>query len=417
MILRLVACVLAAAALLAPRPGLAQQIDRIAAVVNDDVITVRDVEQRVILAMALSRLPDNMEVRRRVVPQVLRKMIDERLQVQEAKRQKIVLTPKDVDEGIANIERQNSLPKGAMIKELSGSGIDAATVRGQIAADLTWGKLINNRMRPQVRIGDEEINDRIETIKERQGKPEYLAAEIFLPVDNPSQEEQAHTLGDRLIDQLGQGAPFQVLARQFSQAPTAANGGSLGWVSEGMIDDDALKALDKTAPGRITPLLRASDGYHIYGLISRRTAGADLDGDSVATLSQLTLSGPADGPTHAALEAKAGQIAEASDSCDSFEAKGRAFGAHGITRLGPSKIQDLPQLAGRVAASVPAGRVSQPIPVPEGLQLMMVCSAAGTAKMPSREQIRNVIEEERLDMLARRYLRDLQRAAFIDVRM
>jgi peptidyl-prolyl cis-trans isomerase SurA len=416
MFVRPIARLLAAALLAAPVPALAQQMDRIAAVVNDEAITMRDLEQRVVMAVVMSRLPDNLEVRRRVLQQVLRKMIEEKLQLQEAKRMKIVLSTKDIDDGIANIERQNGAAKGSMLKELQAAGVDAGAVRSQINAGLAWAKLINGRMRPQVRIGDEEVTDRLETIKDRQGKPEYLTSEIFLPVDNPSQDEQARTLGERLIEQLGQGAPFQVLARQFSQAPTAANGGSMGWVSEGMIDDEALRALEKVAPGRITPLLRAADGYHIYGLATRRIAGADVDADSVATVAQLTLPGP----VNEALEAKAQQIAEpaqSAQSCDVFEAKGRAVGAHGISRVGPGRLQDLPPITARIAANVPAGRIAPPVKVPEGMQLMMVCSITSTPKLPSREQVRADIEEERLDMLARRYQRDLYRAAFIDVRL
>jgi len=411
---------LAVVATFGGRPAAAQQTDRIAAVVNDEILSVSDVEARVKMAITLSHLPDNVDTRRRVVPQVLRKLIDERLQAQEAKRLKITVSKAEIDEGVGNVERQNNMPKGTMLANLSKEGIDPELVRQQIGSDLLWYRLASGMLQPTIHVGEEEVNDRLETLKARRGKPEFLVAEIFLPVDNLTHEEQIRSLGERLLDQLQQGAPFPMLAGQFSQSATAANGGSMGWVSEGMIDDELLDQLKQIEPGHITPLFRSADGFRILGLVDRRIAGTELQAtEPSVVLASMLLPVPVKGPPKEALVARAVQISRGSASCDDFEAKGRQVGATVLERTPMAKVSGLPAVLQRVVTPLPVGGVSPPFDTPDALQVVMVCSRTNTAvaELPSRDQIRRILESERLEMMTQRFLRNLRRAAFVDIRM
>ena len=412
--------ILGVAAALGTASAMAQQTDRIAAVVNDDIVSVRDVESRVRLAIALSHLQDNVETRRRVVPQVLRKMVDERLQGQEAKRLKIAMTKAEIDEGVTNVERQNNMPVGSLLSGLAKDGVDPEQVRQQIGADLLWYRLAAAALQPTIHVGEEEVNDRLETIRAKRGQPEFMVAEIFLPVDNPTHDEQVRSLGERLLEQLRQGAPFPMLANQFSQSATAANGGSMGWVSEGMIDDDMLDALKGLQRGHITPLLHSADGYRILGLVDRRIAGTDLQAtEPQLVISEMLLAVPTRGPTKEALVARAAQVTRGASSCDDFEARGRQVGASLVERHPPAKLSGLPEPMRRLVAPLPEGGISPPVDAPEALQVVMVCSRVNVAgsDMPSRDQVRRLIESERLETMSARYLRNLRRSAFVDIRM
>jgi len=408
------------AAILGGAPAMAQQTDRIAAVVNDDILSVKDVEARVKLAILLSHLPDTVDTRRRVVPQVVRKLIDEQLQSQEAKRVRVTVTPAEIDEGVANVERQNNLPRGSMLPGLAKEGVDITQIRQQIAADMLWYKLANAAVMPTIRVGEEEVTDRLEIIKARRGKPEFHVGEIFLPVENLANDDQIRSLGERLLEQLRQGAPFPMLANQFSQSATAANGGSMGWVSEGMIDDDQLAALMPLGKGQITQLLHAADGYRILGVIDRRIAGAELQiGEPSLVISQMVLPLPAKGPPKEALLARAAQITHGAVSCDDFEARGRQAGAAQVERSQMIRISALPSAVQRAVVDLPKNGVSAPMEVPEALQVVMVCErveGAATA-LPSRDQVRRILEAERMDIMTTRYMRNLRRSAFIDIRM
>lgn len=419
MLARLAACSCLLLALAIGPVAMGQEMDRIAAVVNDDIISLRELEGRLQMALVYSGIPDNLENRRRVAPQVLRKVIDEKLQMQEANRLKITLTPAEVENGIALIEQQNHMPKGALLAGLSRAGVDTQLARDQIKADLTWMRLTGRTLQSQVKVGEEEITDRLETLRERRGQPEYLLAEIVLPVDNPSQEEDARRTGERLLEQLRAGAPFMALARQFSRSPTAGNGGLMGWLARGALDEDLVSTVSQMHKGETSGLLRTGSGFTILQMADERIAGqvADPD-DSQVTLSQIVLPIPPNAPPKQELMGRAAQITGQAKSCPELEAIGRRIGASKVGTIGPKRAGELEGMLRRVAGALPPNRASEPLDVPEGLQVVMVCERVEsyTVNEPSRDQVRRVLEDERMDMLSRRYLRNLRRQAFIDVR-
>ncbi|MEW5727379.1 MAG: peptidylprolyl isomerase [Pseudomonadota bacterium] len=396
------------------------QVDRIAAVVNDEVITIHDLEARMRMAMALSNIPDSPEARRRVLPQVLRKMIDEKLQLKEAERLKISMTNAEVDQGIAMIEQQNRQPRGALLRGLQAAGVDASAVRDQVRADLLWLRVVGRVLRPQIKIGDEEVNDRLESIKARQGQPEYNIAEIYLPVETPDQEAEMRQLADRLLEQLKAGAPFPALARQFSRAPTAATGGAMGWVAQGMIDEDLLAAVADMNPGQVSPVIRAADGFHVMALIDRRIAGATADPlNATVSLARLVLPVPPGAPPKEQLLARARDLTKGANGCDQLDEVARRIGAPAPVRQPPVRVGELKSDLIPVVAALRPGEPAQPVITEEGITVTMVCRRedAATVQLPSPQTVRRMIEDERVDMLARRYLRDLRRSAFVDVRI
>ncbi len=402
-------------------PAFAQSVDRIAAVVNDDIITLQELEGRVRMALAFSGIPDSVDARRRVAPQVLRKVIDEKLQMQEANRLKISLSAAEVEQGIGLIEQQNRMPKGALLGGLARVGVDSQLAREQIRADLTWLRVSARVLQPQVKVGEEEINDRLETIKERQGRPEYLAAEIVLPVDNPAQEDETRALGERLVEQLKSGAPFAALARQFSRAPTASGGGSMGWLSEGAMDEELVTPLASLSKGQFSPLIRTSSGFVILMLADSRIAGQTANpDDATVTLSQVVLPVPTgrDAPPKQELLSRAAQLTSQARSCADLEDIGRKVGTSAGGSLGTKRVGELDVNLRRAVANLPVNRVSEPMDTAAGVQVVMVCAREESARitMPSREQVRRLVEDERMDMLSRRYIRNLRRAAFIDLR-
>jgi peptidyl-prolyl cis-trans isomerase SurA len=401
--------------------GRAQEVDRIAAVVNDEIVSVQDVEARVKLAIVMSNLPDNIEVRRRVVPQVLRKMIDERLQMQEANRVKISLTPEEVQASIVSIEQQNRMPPGGLLKELERLGADPQAARDQIKADLIWMKTTGRVLQPTVRIGEEEIDERLEVVKQRQGRPEYLVSEIFLAVDNLRQEEEARRLGERLLDQLKAGAPFPALARQFSQSASAANNGSMGWVADGVLDEEINSVLARLEKGQVSTMIRAVDGFHIVAMVDRRIAGQASTEAHMTVAQTLFPVPPKDAPPRQVLMAKAAEISASTKDCKEFEEMGRRIHADKTGRAENVRLSEVPQPLRQALVDLPVNKASVPIDVNNGFLVLMICSRetppAQANALPTREAIRRSIEDEKLEMLTRRYLRDLRRTAFIDVRM
>ncbi len=397
----------------------AESADRIVAVVNDDAITMRELDERVRMALLMAHVQDSVEVRKRTLPQILRKMIDERLTMQDAKRYKVTANPGEVEASIHQVESNNGMPDGSLLKELSKHGISPDTMRGLLAAEITWVHLSQGLFQGSAKVGDEEINDRLEMLASQLGKPEFNLAEIFLAVDNPSQDEQAKSLGERLIEQLHEGAPFQVLASQFSQSASASNGGLVGWVTPGSIDDDLMRVVETMAPGSYSNLIRTGDGYHILALVQRRIIGTGVPGaQSTLTFAQMVLPVPPNGPPKSSLFSKATTLVKGANTCDDFLARGRKEAALGVETTGPITASQLPKELQAQVINIPEGGISAPIDDPQGIRMVMMCKRVDVpAPLPNKDQIRRQIEEERVDMMGRRYMRDLRRSAFIDIRL
>ncbi len=400
-------------------PLAAQETERVAAIVNDDIISLHDLEQRMRLALASSNLPDTMEARSRVGPQVLRGLIDDRLKTQEAKRLKITIAPAEIASSIATIERQNRMPAGAFEPFLKSKGIELETMRQQINAELSWVRVVRHELVPDLHIGEVEIDARLATLKANLGKPEYLVAEIFLAVEDPKNDADVHSLADRLIEQLHQGAPFPALARQFSQ--TGAAGGDLGWVSQGSLDDELTDALAKLDKGNITPPIRTVDGYHILLLRDKRLAGQIEDSEplyDVMTIQLPILPGSTDAERDAQLKQVQAVIAS-SKSCDDYEKLIKQNVATAdYTRNAKIKRSEIPPEIAALISDLNPGQLSQPLDQNNVRRLFTVCGRIDPkGGLPSRDDIRTRIEDEQLDIMAKRYLRDLRRAAFVEIRV
>ena len=248
----------------------------IAAVVNQGVITHSDVNERMRLVMASSGLPNNDDVRTKIRPQILNMLIDEALQLQEAQRLDIEVTPEEVESGIDMVAQNNKIDPATFRKMLAGSGIKMSTMADQVRSQMAWGKVIQKKLRPKVNVSETDIDARLDFIKSSAGKMQYLVGEIFLPVDNPAEDGSVRQLAQKLTAEIASGkAPFPQVAAQFSQGPSAARGGDIGWVQEGQLPEALDQALATMKDGDMSQPLRSLTGYHILLVRSKRTLAAD----------------------------------------------------------------------------------------------------------------------------------------------
>jgi peptidyl-prolyl cis-trans isomerase SurA len=402
----------------APAPSFGgRSVEGIAAVVNDDIISMSDLNARVQLSLLSSGLPETAETRQRLTPQVLRSLVDERLQLQEAKRLNINVSQAEIDEALKRLAEQNRMTDNQLEQLLASKGVPKTTMVSQIRATLAWGKLIQRRIRPTIDVGEDEIDAALQRIQANAGKPEYLVSEIFLAVDNADQDEQVRQVAQRLVEQISQGASFPAVARQFSQSAGAAAGGDIGWVQQGQLPDEIDSALRQLRPGQVSRPVRSVTGYHILALRDERTVAAANTGEMKVGLKQLFLpTGPGVDP--AALRQQAEQIRQTLRGCDAMTRKAAELDSKVSGDLGTVKVADLPPELARVVTTLPVGEPSQTLANERGLLILMVCERdMPTGNLPPRDQIMAQIGQERMDMLQRRLLRDLRRSAFVDLRV
>ena len=418
----LAAALLFSAAMTVATTAKSQSVQRIAAIVNDELITAYDLESRIRLVIFSTRLPNTVDTRRRISSQVLRTLIDERLQMQEAKRRTISVSRRDLQRAKETIEKQNRLPKGGLEQVMKQNGIPLESINEQLRTGIAWSKLIGRRLRPRITIGEDEIDESLERIRSRQGQAEYRLSEILLTVDSPDQEANIRRTAERITDQVKKGARFNAIARQFSQSATAAVGGDLGWQHESELDDTLRQVVGKMGKGSMTSPIKTVAGYRILLLRDVRKIAQSEAKPITLDLRQIFLplprqSAPSD------IEAQidlAKIVRDTASSCSDFSTLAKEVGSPRPPSLGKFALKDLSPAIRQVVKDIPAGKISDPLKMPDGVMVLMVCNRDGgtsVIKLPKRDEIADRLMNERMSLGARRYMRVIRLSAVIDVRV
>jgi peptidyl-prolyl cis-trans isomerase SurA len=394
---------------------------RIAAVVNDEVISVADIRSRLRMVMLSSNLTDSPETRQRIANQVLRTIVDEKLQMQEAKRQNITATEEEINKAMAQIEKQNNMQPGQLDQALKQRGIERSALVDQLTASIVWAKLVRRLLSQTNVVSDEEIDYALKRAQETVNEPQSRVAEIFLAVDNPQQEEEVRRLAERLSDQMRQGARFSAIAQQFSQSATAAVGGDIGWVRPEQLSSELGKIVAQMRPGELSPPIRTGAGYYLLLVLDRRSGRSAGPEDTLLHLVQIVFPLPPQAPEAmrraAITEAQNAKLT--AKNCEELLKIGKEKGSAQLSSEGRLRVDQIAPGMRNIVLGLEAGRSSQPIVQKNGVGVIMVCEkvAPSAPTVPTREEIAETLMRQRLDTLARRYMRDLRRTAFVDVRV
>lgn len=417
--IQFVAAIAIGLVVMVPALSRAQQEMGIVAVVNDEAVSGYDLRQRLNLIIRSSSLPDTPEARKQLAPRVVQSLVEETLQLQEAKRLNIRVTQKEVDGAIRLLERQNHLPPNGLDAFLEERHIDKRTLMRQLEAGIAWGHVVSSQLQRHITVTDEEVKKALERIKAEANKPRILAAEIFIAADTPAQEAAAREEANRIFGELRRGASFPLTARQFSQSASANRGGDLGWVSAGELAPEVAKTVEKMPANSVSEPIRTSAGYYIVAVRDRRESAKQDVGNTVVSLRQVVLPMPKgsswDGT--ASQRELARTIKETVRGCRDFAALTKELGAGASGDLGRIKLSELPGDLRSIIDGLRVGVPSDPVPGPEGFRLLMVCDRKGPkSAIPDTAAVRRRLMLQRLEVRARRYLRELRERAFVDIR-
>ncbi|MFY7779602.1 MAG: peptidylprolyl isomerase, partial [Tagaea sp.] len=338
--------VLAAAAAI---PAHAQD-QRIVAVVNEDIVTSFDIESRIALMMIGAGTQDTPEARQRLRPQVLRQLIDERIQLQEARRLGLSVSRAEIEDVVKRVEQGNNLPAGGLERVLRQAGTSRLTFERQIEAMQSWQKVVGARLRPTIEIGRDEVQEVLRRYTGGEPVQEYLLGEIFLAVDTPDQEAEVRQRFDDLLAQMRAGVNFAVLAQRYSQSASASVAGDIGWVERGTLDDEIEKALENANVGDLAGPARVAGGYYLYILRERRTIAPPAPEDAQIDLAQLVF--PAASPDEReSARALADMVRETVEGCADLDRVAREARLPAPQRVAELRVGDLaPEMRARVTA-------------------------------------------------------------------
>ena len=393
----------------------------IVAVVNGDVISREDVDNRRRLFALSAGLPESPEVLARLTPQITQQLIDEKLRLQEMQRRKIVVSDQDIARAIGEVEGRNNMAPGTLQRRLTAAGVGMRTLIDQIRVQIGWTRVLREVLGPQAHVSDADIADQMAALKAEVGHPEYEVGEIFIPVDNPQSSAQAQKFADVVIQQLHDGAPFAVAAAQFSQSQTALAGGDLGWVQPENLDPEVAGILAQMPVGAVSNPIRVPGGIDIVTLRGKREIGRDVQDvlDMRQAFIPFTKKLDPQAPTGQQKQAltQAQHLSATAANCNAIEAADKQFGSGRPADPGPVVLSGVPPAMKSILEKLQPGHASQPLVAEDGIAVVMVCSRdTKTAGLPSKADMSERILGERIERASRQLQGELQRRAVIEQR-
>jgi peptidyl-prolyl cis-trans isomerase SurA len=388
------------------------------AIVNGDVITQTDVDQRLaLLAIANgNEIPaDQVDALRQ---QVLRNLIDETLEIQAAKDDKIEVKKSDIDRTVERVASGVKQTPQQLATYLEAHGSSISSLRRQIQGEIAWQRLQRDKIESGVSVGDDEVKAVLNRLNASKGTEEYRVGEIFL-ASTPATEEQTLQNATKILQQLKGGASFAGYAREYSEASTAAVGGDLGWVRPEQLPAQIANVLRQMGPGTISNPIEVPGGVSIIAVQDTRKILTPDPRDAVLSLKQVSISFPK-GTTREQAEPIVSRFAEAAKNiggCGGAEKIAADF--HGeVVQQDGVKMRDLPPALQQMMVPMQVGQATQPFgSLDEGVRTLVICGRDEVdPAAPSYDDVYSQLNEERVNMRARRYLADLRRDAVIEFR-
>jgi len=394
------------------------QVVKATAIVNGEVITQTDIDQRIaLLAIASGQaVPENEVARLR--QQVLRNLIDETLQIQAAKAEEIIVKPADIDRTVARVAGNVKQTPEQMAAYLAANGSSIRTIRRQIEGEIAWRRLQSAKIENGVSVGDDEVKAVIEKLEAAKGTDEYRIGEIFLSA-NPANRDEVLANANKIKAALQQGASFPGYARQYSEASTAAVGGDLGWVRPEQLPDPIANVVRTMAASTMSDPIAVPGGFSIVAVLDKRKVLTADPRAAILNLKQVSIKIPAGTPMPAAnaLVTRFAAAAQNIGGCGGAEKLASEFKGD-VVQSDQVALKELPAALQEMMLPMQVGQATRPFgSIEDGVRVLVMCGRdEPTAGAPTFEQVFNQMNEERINTRSRRYLRDLRRDAVIDFR-
>ena len=408
-------------------------VDAIVAVVNTDVITMKELNDRIqIIEQRMRR--QNMQVPPRdlLQKQLLERLIVNRAQMQMARDLGVRVDDTMLDRAVARIAEQNSITVQGLRDQIERDGISFARFREEIREEITLQRLREREVDNKLQISESEIDSFLAspTVRGTDAQQEINIAQILVRVpENASAQQIADRKkrAEQAIEQLKSGGEFAKVAASFSDAGDALTGGEIGWRSPARLPQLFVEAVDKLSDGEIAPLVRSANGFHVLKLIGRRTVGGTKAG--AANVVQQTRA------RHILI--KVSQIVSAA------EARRKLVELKSRLDNGAAKFEDLARLYSndgsaskggelgwiypgdtvpefeRAMNALKPGELSQPVESPFGYHLIEVLERKTEELSRERQRLaaRQALREQKLEEAYEDWLRQLRDRAYVEYRM
>jgi peptidyl-prolyl cis-trans isomerase SurA len=410
-------------------------VDRIVAVVNSDVVTASELNERVASALR--------ELRRQGTPlpepgvlekQMLERLILEKAQLQLARDTGLRVDEVQIDRAIERIAESNKLTLLAFRNALEADGVSFERFREDLRLQIVLTRLREREVEDKIQVGDSEIDLYLaESTGDADSKAGGLGAEynlahilVRLPEQAaPERIEQARARAEKVVAEARSGAAFAKLAASYSDGGDALQGGAMGWRQQDRLPEIFSAALKELRPGEVSGVLRSPAGFHVLKLLERRGASAAIGGEPVtqtrarhilvrtneivseadarrrlADLRERIVTGGANFADLARLHSEDGSAARGGD----------------LDWVYPGDV--VPEFE-RATNALKPGEISQPVKTPFGWHLIQVLERRTADMSAERRRLaaRQALRERKVDEAYQEWLRQLRDRAYVEIRL
>lgn len=268
---------------LSARAQASEVVERILAVVNDEVVTEQDLQ--IVMAPVLAQYrtmytgAEYDDKVRETRQEFLNKVIDDKLILSEAKRKKVIVKEEEVDEMMADV--RNKFPsREAFLATLGEQGITEKKLWDRFRDQIITQKLVSYEVKSKVSVSPGEVNEFYKAHEQEFKQGDRVHLQHILVRSSSRSEEEAKALADDLMAQLASGKPFEELAKAHSEGAEAADGGDMGWVEKGQLMGEIDQQVFSLEAGKLAGPIQSSLGYHIFKVVERKQ-------DSIKPLSEV----------------------------------------------------------------------------------------------------------------------------------
>lgn len=253
----------------------AEIVDRIVAVVNDDIITLSDLNSSLKpyweKIQSLGYPPEKeQQLLYKVRKDILDHLIDEKIEDQEIKRSKVNISEEQIDQTIERFKETNYLTDEQLRAALTKEGLNMEEYRKKVKGQILRARLVNLKVKSKIVITKEEVKAYYEKhIGDYSGKPKYHLRNIILKVPlftDTKKKLEIKAKMDEILEKLKSGDSFETLAAKYSESPAASDGGDLGEFEFDLLSPQLQKAIKELKPGEFTPVIDTDLGYQIFFL-------------------------------------------------------------------------------------------------------------------------------------------------------
>lgn len=398
-----------------------QEIDliKIVAIVNDEPITVIDLNDRLQLTIITSNLPNDSKTRQNLAGQVLQNLITEKLQEQEANKLNIKIREEEIINHIRFIEQNNNLNEGELETNLQKQGVSINALKKNIKANLINQKLLQQIIKPKIIINNDEVNNEYNNILLNKGKTEFKLSEILLNYNDISTKEEILSIAKELRKQIIETKNFEKIAYQINRSRAGKFIKNNDWIIETNIDNNLLENLNKINTNEITEPIITNSGISIYRLDGKRINSIPDLSESVINIGFISYDLPINMNRINETLSEINNEIKVISSCEEMKKEATKIGNKRGKIIGRTILNNLPENFIENLINLKPKTLSKPVIANDGIYILMICEINKKLdqEFALKEIVKKKIENRSIITLQNRYILDLNRKALIDIRL